>query len=325
MRMFLRRASVVVGVAALTTALVAVGIRYWPGGNVPTIAAASVSPYVFAIAIVVAAAAVFALRGRTRWVGGTMVAVVAVSGVAVHAPLFVSDDPPTGEALTVLTSNIQLGMGDISELASLVRKNEVDVLAVEELTPDAVQRISESTIARDLPYSFVRPRTLAGGTAIYSRYELSAPASLDGFGLENLTAVVTVPNVGEVQVFAVHPVPPSFPSDWAEELDRLRAAIGSAPSERPVIALGDFNATTDHTQFRRLLSGGFADAADLAGAGLLPTYPTDKWYPPVVGIDHVLLRGFGASAVTTHTISGADHRAVLATIGAVSITRAAMR
>jgi endonuclease/exonuclease/phosphatase (EEP) superfamily protein YafD len=80
-----------------------------------------------------------------------------------------------------------------------------------------------------------------------------------------------------------------------------------------VIAAGDFNATTDHAQFRRLLAHGYADAAQQSGAGYLPTYPNDRWYGPLIGIDHVLLRGgVGAADVRTLGVRGSDHRALLA-------------
>ena len=49
-----------------------------------------------------------------------------------------------------------------------------------------------------------------------------------------------------------------------------------------VIAGGDFNATVDHAQFRHLLSGGYRDAAEQAGAGFVPTYPTDYPFPPLL-------------------------------------------
>jgi endonuclease/exonuclease/phosphatase (EEP) superfamily protein YafD len=68
-------------------------------------------------------------------------------------------------------------------------------------------------------------------------------------------------------------------------------------------------------QFRRILAGGFADAADQAGAGYTRSYPADRWYPPLIAIDHVLTRnGPVATAVDTVTVEGSDHRSLVARV-----------
>jgi endonuclease/exonuclease/phosphatase (EEP) superfamily protein YafD len=91
--------------------------------------------------------------------------------------------------------------------------------------------------------------------------------------------------------------------------------LDGLPAGRPVIVGGDFNATPDVAQFRSVLRTGFADAADQAGAGMTRTYPADRWFPPLIAIDHVLTRGGAvATGVQTVSISGSDHRALLARI-----------
>ncbi len=77
---------------------------------------------------------------------------------------------------------------------------------------------------------------------------------------------------------------------------------------------GDFNATIDMKPFRELLSNGYHDSAEQAGAGRQFTYRSNKRYPPLIGIDHILTRN--ATAVTTEavTIPDTDHRALLATV-----------
>ena len=52
---------------------------------------------------------------------------------------------------------------------------------------------------------------------------------------------------------------------------------------------GDFNATLDHAELRRVLDRGYRDAAEQAGVALRPTWPTGKRIlPTLVTIDHVL-------------------------------------
>ncbi|MGH9271430.1 MAG: hypothetical protein ACRDZ2_09160 [Ilumatobacteraceae bacterium] len=52
-----------------------------------------------------------------------------------------------------------------------------------------------------------------------------------------------------------------------------------------------------------------------SGARYVPTYPTDRRYPPLISIDHVLTRGpVVATRVDTVELAGTDHLALLATL-----------
>jgi endonuclease/exonuclease/phosphatase (EEP) superfamily protein YafD len=94
----------------------------------------------------------------------------------------------------------------------------------------------------------------------------------------------------------------------------LRSEVSTATSMSNVIVSGDFNSTRSHSKFRHILDAGYEDAADVTGSGLIPTYPTDKSYPPVVGIDHVLTRGARATALEPVSILGSDHAGLVAEI-----------
>jgi len=166
-----------------------------------------------------------------------------------------------------------------------------------------------------LPHRYLSPGRTAAGTGIWSAYPLSDTVEYDGFVLNQLSATATVPGVGPVTLYALHPVPPVYSAAvWADELSRLREILDRSPADRPVIAGGDFNATHDHAQFRAMVSGRFGAAAEQAGAGRLVTYPTDKRWPPLVGIDHILVAGGRAVSVETTDLPGADHRALVARI-----------
>ncbi|WOC11543.1 endonuclease/exonuclease/phosphatase family protein [Gordonia sp. MP11Mi] len=308
----LRWVANIIGTCALVVAAAAFALHFWPTSRVPIVAVASVSPIVIGVAVVLALACLSAVRAWWR-VGLT--AVVAVAAIAVQAPYFVAAQALSGQPITVLTSNVMFGEGDVDELARMVRDNRVDVLAVQELTEDGADRIAASTIVDDLPHAFVRAGSGAKGTALYSRHPLSDKVEYPGFVFNQVSAVVAVPGHGDVEVFALHPVPPTITPQWESELGRLDEILHGAPENHPVIAMGDFNSTLDHARFRRLLTGGYHDAGEIAGVGWLPTYPTDKRFPAMVGIDHVLVRGLSAADVTSHDVPGSDHRAVLAHVG----------
>ncbi|MFI6296381.1 endonuclease/exonuclease/phosphatase family protein [Nonomuraea sp. NPDC050790] len=189
-----------------------------------------------------------------------------------------------GRPFTVLTVNLLVGRADVMDL---VRRVRPDVLSVQELTPAAVERLEGV-----MPY-----RVLQGDVGLYSRHPLN------GF--------VVSPPGGPVEVVPVHAPRPS-----SENLATWRAVLGSLPgagSGTPRILAGDFNATLDHAALREVLARGYTDAADRAGAGLVPTWPENTRLPPMITIDHVLVdTRVGVREVTVHSVPGTDHRAVVA-------------
>jgi endonuclease/exonuclease/phosphatase (EEP) superfamily protein YafD len=123
---------------------------------------------------------------------------------------------------------------------------------------------------------------------------------------------VAVEGAPPVEVAAVHP-PPPIRRTMRFWRDDLRAMPPATPEGSLRILAGDFNATLDHAELRRLLDTGYADAADEVGAGLKGTWPRGRRFPPPVAIDHVLAdTRIGVRRFEVHAITGTDHRAVLA-------------
>lgn len=267
------------------------------------------------------AALVILLLLRSWWpaaVAGLLVAVhVFWLAPAVLARL-ATDPVPAGTPLHVLTINAEYGGADVDQLADLARSRSVDLVAVQEMTPEFEARFS-AAIAGQLPNHVVHTSgDPAGGAGIWSRWALRSEGVLDApFPMPKVQ--VTVPNVGLMQVVSVHalsPIPGRVPG-WRKDLATLagQARAGSGPR----IMLGDFNSSRDHAPFRRVLSGQLVDAAD---ASVLPpwkgqTWPADRRFiPPSIRIDHVLVskNDFSVVRVRAITIDGTDHKAVLANL-----------
>ncbi len=223
---------------------------------------------------------------------------------------------PDGTPIRVLTINAQFGGADVGELARLVHSDSIDLVAVQEMTEEFETRFSAAAGAQ-LPHHVAYPAgNLAGGSGIWSRWDLSSEGRLPSqYAIPKVRAVV--PGVGEIQVIGVHtlsPIAGRVPG-WRADLAMLahQARAGSGPQ----LMLGDFNASRDHAPFREVLSGPLADAAETSV--LVPwrvlTWPTDRRYtPPLVRIDHVLMsrHDFSAIRVRSVRIRGTDHEAVLA-------------
>jgi endonuclease/exonuclease/phosphatase (EEP) superfamily protein YafD len=211
-----------------------------------------------------------------------------------------------------MTSNLKVGAADASAVVAAVRARHVDVLMLEELTPDIAVRLRAAGLDDMLPHSVADPQPNGAGTGLWSRYPLSDPQVRRDFGFSFVSARVT----GRMTMAAVHvfgPYPAAQFPRWHDDMQRYPAVLGALPGPTVLIG-GDFNATTDDAQFRGILGNGFADAAQQAGAGFTPTWPTDRWYPPLITIDHVLTRNAVARSLDSVEIPGSDHRALVVSV-----------
>ncbi|WP_198679405.1 endonuclease/exonuclease/phosphatase family protein [Thermomonospora amylolytica] len=273
-----------------------------PVSFTPYIAAASVLPVAFAAL----------LRRRRAVIGGAAVMLVLAFCVL---PRAVGGGQPDarGPALRVLTVNLLFGEADPEAVRDLVRRHDVDVLSLQELTPDAVPRLEGAGLGRLLPHKVLDARTGAGGTGLYARYPLRALPAVPGTVFAMPRAEFTLPGGRRVEVTAVHPPPPVTRAAIPQWRHDMRALPSAGDGTVRVLA-GDFNATLDHAELRGLLDRGYADAADRVGKGLVHTW-RDPRLPAYLTIDHVLVdRRCAVRDVAVHDVPGSDHRAVFAEI-----------
>nr|WP_064442445.1 endonuclease/exonuclease/phosphatase family protein [Hoyosella altamirensis] len=281
------------------------------------VALASFTPLLLITAFI---ALVIAIAGK-RWVLATIAALVSVAGAAVIGPLFVASGASGAGAhscainLRVMQANLLFGTADLDALVQTAKERDADILTVQELTEEAGAGLERAGIDELLPYQLLRPSPGGGGAAIYSRLPLENGRSLDGFLPTNLTAEIEIGSRQPLVLYAVHPVPP-FPraARWHAEYETLAAELEAATAHEFVLVSGDFNATYFHKKYRDLLALGYEDAAASLGAGLMSTYPADKWYPALVGIDRIVTKGATATSLSRVKIPGSDHHGLVADV-----------
>jgi endonuclease/exonuclease/phosphatase (EEP) superfamily protein YafD len=278
----------------------------------PLVPLMSYTPFVVVgCAVVVVVAIVLRRRGAALLAA---LAAVALAGMVAPRALGGPSDPEgtAGPRLRVLTVNMHLGRASAPALVALVRAARPDVLSVQEVTPDLVRRLDAAGLGELMPHFVLEPRADARGTALYARVPLAAGEPPPGTVSVMATARAQVEGAGAVELTAVHPPPPLRRPIGVWD-DDLRALPAADPQGVLRILAGDFNATLDHAELRRLIDTGYEDAAATVGAGLRPTWPQGRRVPPPVTIDHVLAdERCGVREVTIHTIPGTDHRAVFA-------------
>ena len=221
-----------------------------------------------------------------------------------------------GPGLRVLSANLALGQAQAAALLELVDGGEIDVLCVQELTPESLAALEGAGLGDRLPHELAGPGETSHGSAIFSRYPLRELDSVEppGYPFEMPRAGLRIPGTGAVEVVSVHPVPPTGPnavSTWEQGLEALPGTGEPGPIR---LLVGDFNATLDHRELREVIDRGYVDAGDATGGGLRPTWPV-RVLRPGVTIDHVLADERVAIAeYDVHELSGSDHRAVSAVL-----------
>ena len=202
----------------------------------------------------------------------------------------------------------------------------IDVLVLEEVTPQALSGLKQAGIGDLLPHRAGRPAPGPSGTMVFSRTALSDVRPLHT-GFASYAMDVRLPRLtkapgGRVHLLAVHPRPPMGPATrW--QADQMVVRHAARDLRGPTMLVGDLNATMDHLPLRELVGRGYDDAATQAMSRWQPTWPsagvvTEVGFPvpSLLAIDHVLLAN-GPRAVRTEsvTVGSTDHRALVVAVG----------
>jgi endonuclease/exonuclease/phosphatase (EEP) superfamily protein YafD len=307
----------VLGALAVGVAVVGLLARYVPIRNDGLLVLAAASPYLMAAGPV----GVILLGLGRQWVPTALAVCLCVVVVGIQLPRYVG--PETSglpvAAVRVMSANLLYGRADPPAVVALAR-DSADVLVVQEMTPQAASGLSAAGLDDTFPHRVIDPRDGAAGIGIWSRYPIGESGSISGYVMPMLRARIRVPEVvSEPTVVAVHLAAP-----WVQPIERWQQDMARLPSTLyelardagagAVIVAGDMNATFDMMPFRRLLSEGYRDAAEQAGAGLTRTYQNRRWRPPMLGIDHALVHNCVAISVRTLVVRESDHRSLLVTV-----------
>jgi endonuclease/exonuclease/phosphatase (EEP) superfamily protein YafD len=307
-------------VALLLFSAITLLARTFPLTNFFLLVLAVGSPIIPLVALLSWALAVVAHRNRLSFFASLIV--VITLGLQVNWYYIGRTTAVTRHVeLRVLSSNLRKGQADALSFVGLADR-EADVIAVSELTSDAVLRYSRAGIDEQFPYSVLIPATGSEGVGLWSRYPLITVQSKRDWNTF-AAAKIQIPGVRyNPLVVSLHATSPlahdvdSFGA-WRRTIEATRARLenfAQVAGPVAVIVAGDFNSTPDMSQFRDLLTNGYRDAVDQTGSGFAPTFPSNTAFPPLLTIDHVLTRHAAASSVWTVDVPGSDHRGLIATI-----------
>jgi endonuclease/exonuclease/phosphatase (EEP) superfamily protein YafD len=281
------------------------------------------------VAVVPAAAAVI-IAAVTVWWAAVLLAVPAGMLVIWQLPPLkrmsshrgagsarTSGSAPAALRLHVLTVNARCGRADPAALLRIVRRHNVDVLAVQELTPEMTSRLTAAGLAQLLPFPHLDPRPGAAGAGLWTRWPLTPLPSVPGLTAAAPRARIDPLGGRPVTLTAIHALSPmrGHACMWQRELAQIRQTL--APDDEPQVVAGDFNASRDHRPFRDLLAAGLQDCADSSQGRSWPgfTWPAAGRELPVMRLDHVLVsRTATVRRARAVHVPFTDHRGVLVTI-----------
>jgi endonuclease/exonuclease/phosphatase (EEP) superfamily protein YafD len=320
------------GLALAGSALLAY-LRAATPSNPRAIELVALSPLAFPLAgfgLICALVVVPLTRG---WGRKAALAVAALTALAAAisfswiAPLYVGKRPSgQGKAsLIVMAQNLEYGAPQA--ITSKTLDAGVDVLIVTDAPAPSVLQLAAGEMRQALPYHVGVGEHGPNGSVVLSRYPLTEVALISDGGDSRVVTVHT-PELGNVDIVALHPTPPYQEGAWAADYERItsdlrhRYAATAGTSTRPVVIAGDLNATLDHAPLRSIQALGFADAVDQLNLGFKPTWPAPGSVrragisvPPFVQIDHILTSpALMIATLTTFHCDGADHLGVLAEV-----------
>jgi endonuclease/exonuclease/phosphatase (EEP) superfamily protein YafD len=257
-----------------------------------------------------------------RWRRGAGLLGLSLVGLVLHAwwlaPFVHADAPPAadGPRLRVLTVNAFVDDGATgSDLVALAERADADVVVLQELRPAVAEDAIAAGLDRAYPHRFSSDDWSA--TALWSRLPLRDPHLVDDSSGGGSVRARVVTSDGEVDLLGVHTAPPIWLRLWRTDHARLLADIRE---RRADVLVGDFNATPDHVELRRLLGEGLRDAGDLTGSGWAPTWPAGGrqqvlgiGVPRFATIDHVLVApGWTVLSLDRLDVPRSDHSALVA-------------
>lgn len=222
-----------------------------------------------------------------------------------------SDGRNDVEGIQVMSFNVLVSNDSIPELANFVKKQEVDLVFLQENSGGPGKELRAA-----LPdWHFFEAKK----NMIASRYPIVKSEAIPLCSFPKTRAILTAEidahgtRYRAVETHLSAPQMSALRGGWGKvmgdkvgELDQIRQVLAS--SNLPTIFGGDLNSPPRYGLVRALCES-YTNAFDKVGTGLGFTYPAGL---PIILIDHLYSRGFNVLSAEVGPHLGSDHRPLLA-------------
>ncbi|WP_372347292.1 endonuclease/exonuclease/phosphatase family protein [Streptomyces sp. KL116D] len=222
-----------------------------------------------------------------------------------------TDKQHGGGDLTVATHNVNADNPDPATTAQDVAASGAQVVALEELTTEALPTY-EKALAGTYPYHSVQ-----GTVGLWSKYPLSAtrPVDIKLGWTRAMRSTVATPE-GAVAVYVAHMPSVRVKVDsgfTASQRDESADALGEAIADEPlgkVILLGDLNGTMNDRALNAVTSQ-MRSTQGAAGSGFGFSWPAAF---PMARIDQIMVKGVEPVSSWTLPKTNSDHLPIAARV-----------
>ena len=273
-----------------------------------------------------------AILKKRWWMAGAAACICAAQVIYVAPEVLASTPIPaavrTEPTIRLFDANVDQTNRSMAGYIRQIRSDRPEILTMEETRPGDWRQLNSAGVLSALPYQFQVRCCGSRGFIIASHFPLGRIKVIEVDGLAYLIRSSLELPGRTVQFWVVHTTAPVNPdwSEWNQELDGVYRQLQKL-NPRPLLMVGDFNATWGNRGFRAILSTGLADAAAVRGEPFDFTWSQlIPLLPPIVRIDHVLTAGdLTVTSILTHAGPGSDHRDLTATIAIGGDAKAGVR
>ena len=235
-----------------------------------------------------------------------------------------------GTELSIMTYNVFFRNKDPKAIEAIIRKNNPDILVLQEVTNEWKTRL-EKSIGSNYPYKEIFTHQGTHGIAIYSKYKITNPLRLNNKAKLPYALLVDIDiNKGRLRLINTHLASPAVAVENRDRFFELYHKNYSIRKQEIItinnlslehqddyvaqILLGDLN-TTKYEPLYRTIRNHWVDLTRLSGKGSASNFPNTKKYSPFLTLDYIFLKG-NVGGIETKVIAGgsSDHLAIFGKI-----------
>jgi endonuclease/exonuclease/phosphatase (EEP) superfamily protein YafD len=268
---------------------------------------------------------VLALLFRVQRIGKVLASLGFVASALIFMPEYLSSlegrPAPTGAAtVRVMTHNI-FGLNiDMARVASVIQKENPDIIAFQEYFPEQANAL-HALLTSSYPYSVHCAGGKRANLALYAKlpFQLEmAPADCpsNAYGLQRTAHIIarfTEPNGSQFSVMTTH-------MDWPFPIERQRTEFEAAEANAnavkgPLVVVGDFNSTPWSYAMKSFesVTGLHRETRNLITYPKLFTLGELVRTQPFLALDQVFERGLSVTELHRGPETGSDHLPVIFT------------